>query len=139
MTLEGIEPLVSDEAPLSPDGGPGNSSPDDTAAATQTACCPIVGIGASAGELEAFQNFLAAAPPGSGLAYVLIQHLDPNHKSVLSSFPAGAPRCRCVRSATAWRSARTRLIRNAIVYGLQDRCDYEISPIGVSCRLSAPF
>jgi two-component sensor histidine kinase len=37
------------------------------------------------------------------------------------------------------QSFGTRLIRNAIVYDLQGRCDYEISPSGVSCRLSAPF
>src|SRR5690242_775358 len=84
MTPEGIEALGSDEAPFSPDGGVAIPSPDDPAAASQTACCPIVGIGASAGGLEAFQNFLAAAPADSGLAYVLIQHLDPNHESMLA-------------------------------------------------------
>src|SRR3954470_8093327 len=84
MTPEGIESLASDEAPLSPNGDFGIPSPNDTAAASQTACCPIVGIGASAGGLEAFQNFLAAGPADSGLAYVLIQHLDPNHESMLA-------------------------------------------------------
>src|SRR5690349_702177 len=88
MTPEGIEALGSDEAPFSPDRGVAIPSPDDPAAASQTACCPIVGIGASAGGLEAFQNFLSAAPADSGLAYVLVQHLDPNHESMLAELLA---------------------------------------------------
>ncbi|WP_246545768.1 chemotaxis protein CheB [Pelotalea chapellei] len=44
---------------------------------------PIVGIGASAGGLEALEQFLANVPPGSGMAFVVIQHLDPNHKGIL--------------------------------------------------------
>ena len=44
---------------------------------------PIVAIGASAGGLEAVSEFLAALPPNSALAYVVIQHLDPEHKSLL--------------------------------------------------------
>jgi two-component system CheB/CheR fusion protein len=46
--------------------------------------CPVVGLGASAGGLEAFQTFLTAAPADTGLAYVLVQHLDPNHESMLA-------------------------------------------------------
>jgi two-component system, chemotaxis family, CheB/CheR fusion protein len=46
---------------------------------------PVVGIGASAGGLEAFKRFLKAIPEKSGLAYVLVQHLDPTHKSILPS------------------------------------------------------
>jgi two-component system CheB/CheR fusion protein len=44
---------------------------------------PIIGIGASAGGLEAFKQFLKAIPENSGMAYVLVQHLDPNHESIL--------------------------------------------------------
>ena len=36
----------------------------------------IVGLGASAGGLEALEQFLANVPVGSGLAYVVVQHLD---------------------------------------------------------------
>lgn len=46
---------------------------------------PVVGIGASAGGLEAFTKFLKAIPVDSGMAYVLVQHLDPDHHSVLPS------------------------------------------------------
>jgi len=44
---------------------------------------PIVGIGASAGGLEAFEQFLSNVPENSGIAYVIIQHLDPTHKGML--------------------------------------------------------
>jgi two-component system CheB/CheR fusion protein len=43
----------------------------------------VVGIGASAGGLEACQRFLAAMPDASGMAFILIQHLDPTHESLL--------------------------------------------------------
>jgi two-component system CheB/CheR fusion protein len=59
-------------------------SPDKPHVGAHPASCPIVGVGASAGGLEAFQNFLAAAPPDAGIAYVLVQHLDPNHESMLA-------------------------------------------------------
>ncbi|HJR99875.1 MAG TPA: chemotaxis protein CheB, partial [Flavobacterium sp.] len=44
---------------------------------------PIVGIGASAGGLDAFKKLLKAVPEKSGMAYVLVQHLDPSHESIL--------------------------------------------------------
>jgi two-component system CheB/CheR fusion protein len=45
---------------------------------------PIVGIGASAGGLEAFELFFKTMPTESGMAFVLIPHLDPGHASMLS-------------------------------------------------------
>lgn len=45
---------------------------------------PIVGIGASAGGLDAFAELLAALPHDTGMAFVLIQHLDPSHESHLA-------------------------------------------------------
>ena len=44
---------------------------------------PVVGIGASAGGLDAFKKLLKAIPERSGMAYVLVQHLDPRHESML--------------------------------------------------------
>lgn len=41
----------------------------------------IIGIGASAGGLEAFEEFFLHMPPGSGMAFILIQHMHPDHKS----------------------------------------------------------
>ena len=44
---------------------------------------PVVGIGASAGGLEAFEQFFNNTPVDSGMAYVVIQHLDPNREGML--------------------------------------------------------
>lgn len=44
----------------------------------------IVGIGASAGGIQALQEFFGAVPPDSGLAYVVILHLSPEHDSQLA-------------------------------------------------------
>ncbi|HUE69172.1 MAG TPA: chemotaxis protein CheB, partial [Candidatus Acidoferrum sp.] len=44
---------------------------------------PIVGVGASAGGLDAFTQLLKHLPADSGMAFVLIQHLDPTHASFL--------------------------------------------------------
>ena len=44
---------------------------------------PVVGIGASAGGLEAFSELLRQLPEKTGMAFVLVQHLDPKHSSDL--------------------------------------------------------
>ena len=44
---------------------------------------PVVGIGASAGGLEAIEQFLGNVPENSGRAYIVVQHLDPTHKGML--------------------------------------------------------
>ncbi len=44
---------------------------------------PIVGIGASAGGLEALELFLSHMPPDCGMAFVIVQHLDPTRKGIL--------------------------------------------------------
>jgi two-component system CheB/CheR fusion protein len=48
------------------------------------ATLPIVGIGASAGGLEAFEAFFCACPADSGMAFVLVTHLNPDHESLLT-------------------------------------------------------
>src|SRR3984957_1628613 len=57
--------------------------PDDPAP-NNTALTRVVGLGASAGGLEALQQFIANVPAASGLAYVVVQHLDPTHKAMLT-------------------------------------------------------
>jgi len=49
---------------------------------------PIVGLGASAGGLDAFRKFFDALPAESGMAFVLIQHLDPTHQSMMADLLA---------------------------------------------------
>ena len=48
--------------------------------------CPVVGIGASAGGLAAFEAFFSGMPADTdpGMAFVLVQHLAPDHKSILT-------------------------------------------------------
>ena len=72
MSIESVEAV-----------GP-NLPPDKPEVGAYPAQCPVIGLGASAGGLEAFQNFLNAVPADSGHAYVLVQHLDPNHESMLA-------------------------------------------------------
>ena len=45
---------------------------------------PIVGIGASAGGLEAFEQLFANMPPDIGMAFILVPHLDPSHASMMT-------------------------------------------------------
>ena len=49
---------------------------------------PVVGIGASAGGLEAFEQLLRTIEPDTGMAFVLVQHLDPLHESLLAEILA---------------------------------------------------
>jgi two-component system CheB/CheR fusion protein len=59
---------------------------DNTAASAQPASssvCAVVGIGASAGGLEAVSHLLTRLPGDTGMAFVLVQHLDPKHESNL--------------------------------------------------------
>jgi chemotaxis methyl-accepting protein methylase/GAF domain-containing protein/PAS domain-containing protein len=50
--------------------------------------CPIVGVGASAGGLEAFSQLLEHLPADTGMAFVFVQHLDPQHASLLTELLA---------------------------------------------------
>lgn len=51
---------------------------------TGVADFPIVGLGASAGGLEAFEQFFHKVPRDTGMAFVLVPHLDPSHVSILT-------------------------------------------------------
>jgi two-component system CheB/CheR fusion protein len=50
---------------------------------------PVVGLGASAGGLDAFRRLLAVLPAGTGMAFILIQNLDPTHASMMVDLLAG--------------------------------------------------
>ncbi len=62
----------------------GPRSPSD-----KTTPFPVVGIGASAGGLEACAKLLDALPASNGMAFILIQHLDPSHESMMAELLAG--------------------------------------------------
>ena len=56
---------------------------ENTTFKTESGTFPIVGIGASAGGLEALEFFFGNMPKDSGMAFVVIQHLDPNHAGIM--------------------------------------------------------
>ena len=56
---------------------------NETVIQKHTASFPIIGIGASAGGLEALDLFLKNVPEGSNMAFVIVQHLDPTHKGIM--------------------------------------------------------
>lgn len=60
-----------------------SSTPENPAHNRQVAT-RVVGIGASAGGLAPIEAFLAQAPPDAGMAYVVVQHLDPTHQALLT-------------------------------------------------------
>ena len=88
--------MPEDQIPVLPDATtvPPTAPETETAAvespaskdAPAEAPFPIVGIGASAGGLAAFEAFFAGMPADTepGMAFVLVQHLDPDHKSILT-------------------------------------------------------
>src|ERR1700738_4681691 len=84
MTIE-ARPRGAEKTRLRPGRGASRqreapSRPDDF---------PVVGLGASAGGLEALGKLFDALPPDTGMAFVLIQHLDPTHKSMMVGLLAG--------------------------------------------------
>ncbi len=62
-----------------------SADPEQTRASNKTSHIPVVAIGASAGGIQALQTFFKAMPAETGAAFVVILHLDPEHRSDLSS------------------------------------------------------
>ena len=105
--------------------GPTERSPHQLAERERqrNVCRPLSGIGASAGGLEAFTELLSHLPDDTGMAFVLIQHLDPKHESHLtellskaSKMPVsevkGETRARgqsCLRDSAAMQSGHFRM------------------------------
>ena len=59
-------------------------TPDKPELSPRPLAFPVIGVGASAGGLEAFETFLRAVDPSFQAAYILVQHLDPTHDSMLT-------------------------------------------------------
>jgi len=81
----------------------------------------IVGVGASAGGLEAFTELLSELPDNTGLAFVLIQHLDPSHESHLTELLSKASKMPVSEVKGATRVEANR------VYVIPPRCNLSIS------------
>src|SRR6185436_17436952 len=76
--------------------GRSRSRPTKRGAAASDAL-PIVAIGASAGGLEAFTQLLKHLPLDTGMAFVLVQHLDPTHESALTQLLSRATKMRVLQ------------------------------------------
>ena len=70
---------------------------------------PIVGIGASAGGLDAFKKFFSAMPADGGVAFVLIQHLDPTRHSLTADLVGTYTRMRVVQAEEGMRVEANRV------------------------------
>src|SRR5205809_1146424 len=76
--------------PRGPGNGKSHTAQQPEPQQSRRGLFPIVGVGASSGGLEAFTQLLKALGPGTGMAYVLVQHLDPSHESALTELLAKA-------------------------------------------------
>jgi two-component system, chemotaxis family, CheB/CheR fusion protein len=65
---------------------------------SKTVSFPIAGIGASAGGLEALEQFFGNVPVNSGIAYVVIQHLDPTHAGIMPELLQRATQMKVVQA-----------------------------------------
>ena len=70
---------------------------------------PVVGIGASAGGLEACTKLLDALPPDNGMAFILVQHLDPTHESMMAELLAHRTSMTVVQAANGMLLEREHL------------------------------
>jgi len=68
---------------LPPSGGQQTAVSNSKVVVREAKSFPVVAIGASAGGLDACRKLLDALPAGCGMAFILVQHLDPNHESMM--------------------------------------------------------
>jgi two-component system, chemotaxis family, CheB/CheR fusion protein len=70
---------------------------------------PVVALGASAGGLDAFKKIFDALPANSGMAFVLIQHLDPTHESLMVDLLTGHTPMKVLQATDRMQLARDRV------------------------------
>lgn len=79
-----------------------------SASEQQSAPPLIVGIGASAGGLEALQQFFSCMPGNTGLTFIIVQHLSPDYKSLMAEILGKHTNMMVYRRKTKWKSSRIR-------------------------------
>ena len=135
-TFADVRERMSKGRPASP---PGTSAilrvvarPPDRRTSPANASFPVVGVGASAGGLDAFRQLLAHVPADAGLALVLVQHLEPKRASLLSDALGRATRMKVAQAEDGVRVEPNRVYvippgaQMAIEQGvlrLSPRCD----------------
>jgi two-component system CheB/CheR fusion protein len=70
---------------------------------------PVVGMGASAGGLEALQRFFAAMPADSDMAFLIVQHLDPTHESMMTQVLARSTAMKVVQAGNGMAIEKNRV------------------------------
>lgn len=66
---------------------------------------PVVAIGASAGGLEALEQFFSNMPEGNGMAFIVIQHLDPNYKGMMPDLIKKVTKMKVIQASDSLRVA----------------------------------
>ncbi len=78
---------------------PQSGTSPDTAPPSPTDHFPVVGIGTSAGGLEALEQLFGNAPSDTGMAFVVVQHLDPTHEGMLPELLQRATGMKVIQAA----------------------------------------
>src|SRR5262245_31870286 len=91
---------------------------------------PVVGLGASAGGLEAFEQFFSRMPAGSGMAFVLVAHLDPTHVSTLPELLSRSTKMKVLQAENGMK------VRPDTIYVIPPNREIVLS--GDSLRLREP-
>ena len=94
---------------------------------------PIVGVGASAGGFEAFRELLKALPSDTGLALVLVQHLDPGHESLLAKLLSNATAMPVGKWKRAWLTrAKFEALVDDLIQKTVEPCRKALKDAGLS-------
>jgi len=102
---------------------------------------PIVAIGASAGGLEACRKLLDALPANNGMAFILVQHLDPSHASMLVTLLAGNTAMPVVQATDGMTIERgcVYVIPPAVYLSVDDKGALRLSPPQERHGMRLPF
>src|SRR5690349_1095094 len=98
--------MSTDDEPIDLPADDGAGAEDPAPASNPPAVSagvPVVGIGASAGGLEAFLEMVEALPPDTGLAFIFVLHLTASHVSSLPELVAGRTAMRVAQAADGLR------------------------------------
>jgi two-component system CheB/CheR fusion protein len=97
---------------------------DSSRSGSRTARFPVVGLGASAGGLEALRQLFAHVPAESNMGFVVIQHLDPDRPSLLTKVLEGVTHFRVIEATSGMRvePMRVHVIPSGSDLAIRDGC-----------------
>lgn len=105
--MSGVQGKMKSRASKS--GSPARKSSPVKNTALQKNTFPVVAVGASAGGLEAYTELFHALPADTGMAFVVVQHLDPSHTSMLAEILAKATQMPVEEVKSGVKAARNRV------------------------------